>query len=103
MAGWEESLKFPSRAHGSWIQGITSLTWSGMLGVMWKIQQALCVWAGWGGEVDKEGKCSQRETESKISHDSQPLVFTAPGGPLLGCIAQTCFQPKDYGKREGTL
>lgn len=85
MAGWEESLKFPSRAHGSWIHSITSPTWSGVLGVMWKIQQTLCIWAGWrgegrGGEVDKEGKCSQRETESKISHDSQPLVFTAPRG-----------------------
>lgn len=66
-----------------------------MLGVMWKIQQAPCVWAGWGreggGEVDKEGKCSQKETEFKISHDSQPLVFIASGGPLLWCIAQTCF------------
>ena len=37
-------------------------------------------WMGRGGEVDKEGKCSQRETESKISHDSQPLVFTAARG-----------------------
>ena len=52
-------------------------------------------WMGRGGEVDKEGKCRQRETESKISHDSQPLVFTAPRGLLLWSIAETCFQPKD--------